>query len=81
MRMPDSELGNVEEWLEILEETERFLLEEVSGGGELRLVDLGQLVANLARTRDMLVSQRAVVERIKSLSVLDKTEPGRGTML
>lgn len=66
MSIPDSELADAEESLAILEETERFLLEEVGGGGKLTLENTGQWAEDLARTREMIAGQRAAVERLKS---------------
>jgi hypothetical protein len=65
MGTPDDELTKAEESLEILEETERFLLEEVGGSGKLTLANTGQWAEELARTREMIASQRAAVKRLK----------------
>jgi hypothetical protein len=59
------ELVDAEESLAILEETERFLLEEVGGSGELTLANIGQWAENLARTREMIANQRIAVERLR----------------
>ena len=63
--MPEKELAEAEESLAILEETERFLIEEVGGGGKLTLANTSQWVESLARTRELIADQRAAVERIK----------------
>ena len=65
MSMPGSELAEAEESLAILEDTERFLLIEVGGSGELTLANTGRWAEDLARTREMIASQRAEVARIK----------------
>ena len=62
----EGELAEAEEVLAILEETERFLLEEIGGGGNLTLATTGQWAENLAETREFLAEQRAAVERLRS---------------
>lgn len=65
MSVSGKELTEAEESLAILVETERFLIEEVGGGGTLTLGNTGQWAEDVARTREMIVDQRAAVERLK----------------
>jgi hypothetical protein len=65
MSMPGKELADAEESLVILEETERFLIEEVGRGGMLTLANTGQWAEDVVRTRELIVDQRAAVERLK----------------
>jgi hypothetical protein len=65
IRPSNGVLDEAEESLVILEELERFLLEEVGGGGELTLATTGQWAESLAWTRELIANQRAAVEQIK----------------
>ena len=65
MSTPEKELAEAEESLAILEETERFLIEEIGGGGKLTLATTGQWAEDVARTRELIANQRAYVEQIK----------------
>jgi hypothetical protein len=60
-----SELADAEESLKILEDTERFLIEDVGGSGELTLATTGQWADQLARTRELIASQRVAIKQIK----------------
>lgn len=71
--MRPSLLDDAKESLAVLEDTERFLLEDVGAGGELTLANSGKWANELATCREMIANQKRAIAAIELMQKLTST--------